>query len=140
MFNKRVVLVTILLIALIVLTFATIATADGTIYWTGQGVTNGELNNVNCNYNTGTLHWIFTGGTATTAKLTVNGTVYQPVKHVGAVHFITGWYKLDPNSTNAYVICTGNATKNPQLTIASEFPPINRTETPAPTKTPDPTL
>src|SRR5260370_13072124 len=59
------------------------AAADGSIPWTGQGVTDGQLNNSDCNIdNTPHLLWVFTLGgadnTVTAATLTVNGTQFQP--------------------------------------------------------------
>ncbi|MBE0609219.1 MAG: hypothetical protein IH609_07560 [Dehalococcoidia bacterium] len=63
---------------------STAGAADGTVNWTGQGVTGGKLNTEQCDSeNTPYLLWVFTvgGGTSTVteATLTVNGTQYGPV-------------------------------------------------------------
>jgi hypothetical protein len=81
------------------LLFAGTALANGTVSWTGQGITNGELNNEQCDADNapGTMLWIFTlGGSdeaVTGATLTVNGDVYTNDVHLGhIIKFQTAFY------------------------------------------------
>ena len=90
--------------AALTLMFAGTALADGTVPWTGQGITNGELNNEQCDADNapGTMLWIFTLGGAdeavTGATLTVNGDVYTNDVHTGhIIKFQTDFY--DPSGS-----------------------------------------
>src|SRR6186997_1739936 len=63
--------------AALTLTFAGTAFADGSVPWEGNGITNGEFNNEQCDEANpaGTMLWVFSPGgndSVTAAELTVN--------------------------------------------------------------------
>jgi len=107
-------------------------TGPNTLAWTGQGATDGEVDEVDCEdtvgqglYPDGFLHWIFTddGGTTTytegeTPYLVLNGddtNKYYPTKAVGAFHFYTPYYTPDSSLTAVVsfnTIDTGNGAYN----------------------------
>ena len=75
------------------LTFAGTALADGTVTWEGNGITDGQFNNEQCDdaNPAGTMLWVFSPGgndSVTAAELTVNGTNY------GAMNQDNGQWKL----------------------------------------------
>jgi hypothetical protein len=104
------------------------AYADGTLPWTGHGVTNGELNTVQCDaYNTPYLFWVFTlggGNTVTGATLTVNGDDYPmtpPNQNAGVYQVETPWYDLA--TIVASVAYVGSVGSEPNLNISHGCPP-----------------
>lgn len=78
-----------------------VVSASGTVNWTGQGTTDGDLNSTECDSeNNAYLLWIFTlgggGNTVTSAVLTVNSDVYDNGQQFGnEYHFLTDSYDLD---------------------------------------------
>ena len=86
------------------------ALADGTIPWTGQGTTNGDLNSTECDSeNTPYLLWVFTLGggdnTVTSATLTVNGDVYGPnTPSGGNIKFFTNFYDLGTMTASVFYV------------------------------------
>jgi hypothetical protein len=122
--------------AALTLTFAGTALADGSVDWTGQGITNGNLNNETCDADNpaGSMLWIFTlGGSdenVTGAELTVNGDVYTNDVHVGhIIKFMTAFY--DPSgSITASVSYTGTlGSGDVNLTISHGCPDTVTTTT-----------
>jgi len=119
------------MVVAVALLSAGLARADTDVQWTGQGVTGGALNTVDCStLNPGQLLWVFTfgqapGTTITDANttLTINGTdVYSGSQFGGAIHFITPFYTLNPSLTIATVHSDGDTTGNPQLVISHGCP------------------
>jgi hypothetical protein len=79
--------------AALTLTFAGTALADGTVDWTGNGISAGQFNNEQCDAANpaGTMLWVFSpsgNDSVTAAELTVNGTNY------GAMNQDNGQWKL----------------------------------------------
>ena len=79
--------------AALTLTFAGTALADGTVEWTGNGISAGQFNNEQCDAANpaGTMLWVFSpsgNDSVTAAELTVNGTNY------GAMNQDNGQWKL----------------------------------------------
>ena len=70
------------LLAALAMTLMFAATAfAGTVTWTGQGVTDGELNNVDCEASeTGFGLFIYTGDSDTAPVLTIDGVPYTGVQ------------------------------------------------------------
>jgi hypothetical protein len=113
----------------------TTAKADGTLTWTGQGTTNGQLNTVICDSNTppGSLQWNFTtgGGMVTSATITISGipssnnVTNAPMTETGGVFkYVSGWF--DPLTTpplSASVTYVGTVGMGAQLVISHGCPP-----------------
>jgi hypothetical protein len=113
------------------LTFAGAAFA-GELTWTGQGVTNGEVNSENCeDVEPGEQLWIFTDGDATDVFVTVDGnTVGTAVDKGGSWHITTPWLDpLDPNEYEVVVHFTGGDAKNPQFVLSHGCPGETTTTT-----------
>ena len=118
--------------AALTLTFAGTAFADSSLQWTGQGVTNGEVNSENCDdVDPGELLWIFTDGDATDVYVTVDGNmVGTAVDKGGSWHITTPWLDpLDPNEYDVVVHYTGGDAKNPQFTLSHGCPAETTTTT-----------
>ena len=72
---------------------AVLATGANTQFWQGNGVTDGELNNVDCTDGVGML-WIWTGD-GTSVQISVDGEVVDGVQQgQGSFHFFTSWHDL----------------------------------------------
>jgi hypothetical protein len=113
------------------LTFAGTAFA-GELTWTGQGVTDGQVNTENCDdVDPGELLWIFTDGDATDVFVTVDGnTVGTAVDKGGSWHITTPWLDpLDPNEYEVVVHFTGGDAKNPQFVLSHGCPGETTTTT-----------
>jgi hypothetical protein len=107
--------------------------ADDRVTWTGNGVTNGQVDTVDCNLNApdGYLHWIFTGNGATSATLYINNSLAVGVggwqngvmtqSGDGAFHYYSTWYDLA--TITAYVDYIGSVSGTPVLTISHGCPP-----------------
>jgi hypothetical protein len=118
------------------LMITSVVLADGQICWTGQGVTDGVLNNIVCDGDTppGNMLWILTtggstGNTVSAATLHLNGSDYAGVKKGTQFHFYTPY--IDPaNITSACATYVGTLGKGtPVLTISHGCPPANRNQT-----------
>lgn len=114
--------------------------ADGSVDWTGQGTTNGELDTVQCSGDTaspGSILWVFTATGAESATITINGQTFDMQQRGdGTFHYVSGWYDLDTVTASASYV---GETNNPQLVISHGCPPEETpTETPTerPTETP----
>ncbi|MEX0881542.1 MAG: hypothetical protein WDZ34_01555 [Candidatus Saccharimonadales bacterium] len=111
------------------LEFGSVAYADP-VSWTGQGVSNGQLESVECDsQNTPYLLWIFTGGgangaTSATITITSNGVVVEGPTAMtqqgqGAFHYTSGFYDL---STIGASVIHNNNPANHQLVISHGCP------------------
>ena len=100
------------LLAALAMTLMFAATAfAGTVTWTGQGVTDGELNNVDCEASeTGFGLFIYTGDSDTAPVLTIDGVPYTGVQQgQGSWHFeVPLPDPLDPAEHTITVTFTGD--------------------------------
>ena len=113
---------------------ASAALADGTVTWTGNGITNGQLNTIQCDANNppGSMLWILTtgganGNTVSSPALTVNGDVYSNPNPNGTIYqFATSWY--DPaGAITAFANYLGDLGAGAAvLTISHGCPPEDR--------------
>jgi hypothetical protein len=135
--NTRVKLAALFGAAAMVLAMSSTALADGTISWTGQGVTDGQLNTEKCGTENGAevdgayLLWILTSADGVSAiDLNVNGDHYSDfTAHGGSIHVVTDFYDLD--TISASLGFTGSLGDNAQLVISHGCP-----GEPQPTETP----
>jgi hypothetical protein len=107
--------------ALVAALLVSTARADGTLTWTGQGTTNGQLNTVECDANnTPYLLWIFTlggaGNTVTSATLTLGGSgsgSYAGTQFGQEFHITTPFFDLSTLTASvAYVGSLGQGNAN----------------------------
>jgi hypothetical protein len=100
---------------------AVLATGANTQYWQGNGVTDGELDNVDCSGGAGML-WIWTGD-GTSVQISVDGEVVDGDKQGnGAFHFVTSWHDLASltagDGGNVFVTYDGNVDANAVVTLS----------------------
>jgi hypothetical protein len=107
---------------------ATAFAADNTQYWQGQGVTDGALNNVQCDADNapGSMLWIWTG-TGSNVTLSLDGTLYVGTqKGNGTFQFATDFVDISTlvpgDSGNVFVTYDGAADANAQLTLSHGCP------------------
>jgi len=89
-----------------------LATGANTQYWQGNGVTDGELNNVDCTGGVGML-WIWTGD-GDNVQISVDGEVVDGDQQgQGSFHFFTSWHDLASltagDGGNVFVTYDGDA-------------------------------
>ncbi|MBI2285388.1 hypothetical protein HYU82_01005 [Candidatus Saccharibacteria bacterium] len=101
--------------------------ADGSVAWTGQGVSNGAFETEQCEGDTpnpGDVLWILTATGADSATITINGqTSDMTQKGNGAFHFAQSGFNGDFSSLNASADWEGDANSgNPQLVISHGCP------------------
>ncbi len=118
-----------LIIALSLMAFSIIpASADGTVPWTGQGVTNGTLNTVDCTGSTaqpGSLLWIFTASGATSATITINGQTFAMTQPGGgSFRYVQTGFNGDFSSLTVSATYVGTVNGNPQLTVSHGCPAL----------------
>lgn len=140
---KKILGIFIGLILVTVTLLSQVALADGTVNWTGNGVSNGQFDNKQCDdSNTAYIYWIFTlgGGTNTVTDATLqlggsgSGTYTMSANPGNEMKITTPYYDL--NTLSASVTYTGNlGNGNANLTISHGCP---GSTTPTPTPTTDP--
>lgn len=118
--------------------------ANGTVNWTGQGVTGGSLNSTDCSQQQNYLLWVFTvGGNSNVTSATLNlggsGSGSYPMTKTGNEwKATTAFFNLNTLSASvAYTGSLGNG--NPNLTISHGCPGTSPSPTPTPRVTPTPT-
>ncbi|HLG90993.1 MAG TPA: hypothetical protein VI336_02435 [Candidatus Saccharimonadales bacterium] len=104
--------------------------ADGSVTWTGQGVSNGEFETEQCEGDTpnpGDVLWILTATGADSATITINGQTFDMTqKGNGAFHFVQSGFNGDFGSLNVSADWEGDANSgNPQLVISHGCPAEN---------------
>jgi hypothetical protein len=112
-----------LLVSMMFGSTAAVLAADNTQYWAGNGTTNGEINNSDCDTDSSAHQlWIWTG-TGTNVWISVDGEVVQGVQQGnGAYQFTTGWHDIGDLTTgdggNVFVTYDGAADANAVLTLS----------------------
>lgn len=121
---------------------ATPTTTTGTVSWTGNGVSNGQFDDKDCDdSNTAYIYWVFTlGGTNTVTAATLNlggsGTGSYPMSKTGNNWKATTSY-YDLSTLTAYVAYTGSlGSGTANLTISHGCPGTNPSPTATPTTIP----
>lgn len=113
--------------SLAVLTGASYATGNPVI-WTGQGVTNGQFDTVQCSGDTpnpGDVLWVFTAAGADSATITINGGSAADMTQEGngAFHFVETGFNGDFAHLSALATFMGDTNSgNPQLVISHGCP------------------
>jgi hypothetical protein len=101
--------------------------ANGSVDWSGQGVSNGQFDTVQCSGDTpnpGDVLWVFTATGADSATISINGGQASPMDkegNNGAFHFVQTGFNGDFNSLTASATYIGD-TNNPQLVISHGCP------------------
>lgn len=126
------------------------AFADGNVQWTGQGTSNGSLDDVDCSQGSYLL-WVFTVGggtnTVTSATLMLGGSgsgSYSMTQNGNEWKATTGYFDLSTLTASvSYVGSLGNGNSNlvishgcPNGTTPTPTPSGSSTPTPTPTPTP----
>jgi len=98
-----------------------LATGANTQFWQGNGVTDGELNNVDCTDGVGML-WIWTGD-GDNVQISVDGEVVDgDPQGQGSFHFVTTWHDLASltagDGGNVFVTYDGAIDENAVVTLS----------------------
>jgi len=103
--------------------------AANTQYWAGNGTTNGEIDNNDCNTDSSAHQlWIWTGSAdGLDVWISVDGEVVKGVQQGnGAYHFTTGWHDIGDLTTgsggNVFVTYDGTFDDNAVLTLSHGCP------------------
>jgi|GEM_PF-3218014 len=120
---------------------AGVVSANDPIYWTGNGTTDGQLDNVDCDASQGAayLYWVFAssqGVTAATIHFGGTGSGdFAMNQDNGTWKLQNGpWFELD--GLTAWVTYDGTATGNPHLTISHGCPGETEESSPPETEAP----
>lgn len=111
-----------------------LATGANTQYWTGNGTSNGEINNIVCDENnTPSQLWIWTG-TGTNVQISVDGEVVDgDPQGNGSYHFVTSWHDIGDLTTgaggNVFVTYDGAVDGNAVLTLSHGCEGVTTTTT-----------
>ena len=118
-----------LLVGLMFGSTGAVLAASDTVDWTGNGVTDGQLNNVVCDdNNTPSLFWVLSpADNISAAELWVNGVdqgAMVPATDNGnaAYQLETGWFDLDTLTASAAITTTGDTVKGLKLKISHGCP------------------
>ena len=108
--------------------FSGIGYADGTANWTGNGVSDGQFDTVQCSGDTpspGDVLWVFTAAGADSATITINGqTSAMTQEGNGAFHFVQTGFSGDFSTLSASATFVGdlNGNNTPKLVISHGCP------------------
>jgi len=100
-----------------------LAVGANTQFWQGNGTTNGEIDNSDCEQDSSAHQlWIWTG-TGTNVQINVDGEVVDGVQQgQGAYHFATGWHDIGDLTSgdggNVFVTYDGSVDGNAVVTLS----------------------
>jgi hypothetical protein len=119
----------IILLAILVLTAVPVL-ASITVYYSGQGTTNGQLDSIICGVANGApidgpyLFWVFTATSDETAIIAGPWNSNPMTKRAnGAFQYLSNWYEPSTLIGVTYATALPGETNNPQLVISHGCPP-----------------